>query len=112
MADTNKTNARIAELRSKKMTVAKIRLAQVSLSRQGTSVDDLCRRIGVSSITLYQYVNALGGLTPLGVETLSKLGARSVWKDALISDAPMCGDGVSFTSAAHPISPVKLTKDE
>lgn len=48
--------------RKPKMTASKVRLASAAMARRETSVEDLCRELGVSAQTLYRYVGPDGQL--------------------------------------------------
>ena len=56
----------------KKMTPAKLRLAQAALGKKGTIVADLCRELSVSSQTLYRHVSPTGELRQSGKKVFSR----------------------------------------
>ena len=52
------------------MTTSMLRRAQAAMKCRDTSVEDLCRELGISSPTLYRYVDAKGILRPAGEKLL------------------------------------------
>lgn len=56
--------------RPRAMTKAKVRLAQASMSKPGTNVVELCKELGVSFATLYQYVSPEGELREAGKKVM------------------------------------------
>lgn len=54
------------------MTKAKIRLAEAAMKSRDTKVSDLCKELGVSSMTLYRYISPLGDLRPNAIKVLGQ----------------------------------------
>lgn len=52
------------------MTPAKVHLAVAAMGNEGTSVNDLCRELGITRQTLYRYVSPKGQLRPSGKKLL------------------------------------------
>jgi DNA invertase Pin-like site-specific DNA recombinase len=55
-----------------KMTPAKLRLAEASMAKPGTTIGELAKELGVSRQTLYRHVAPDGQLRPLGEKLLAK----------------------------------------
>jgi DNA invertase Pin-like site-specific DNA recombinase len=74
-----RTNAGLASARARgrtggakfKMTPAKLRMAQAAMANRDTSVDDLCKDLGVTRTTLYRYVDEKGALRDYGHKLLN-----------------------------------------
>src|ERR1700682_5953145 len=62
--------------RKRKMTPAKLRLAQAALGKRGTIVADLCEELGVSTQTLYRHLSPTGELRTNGRKILSRRISR------------------------------------
>jgi DNA invertase Pin-like site-specific DNA recombinase len=53
-----------------KMTPAKLRLAQVAMANRDTSVEELCKELGITRTTLYRYVDEKGAVREYGRKLL------------------------------------------
>jgi DNA invertase Pin-like site-specific DNA recombinase len=53
-----------------KMTPAKLRLAQVAMANRDTSVEELCKELGITRTTLYRYVDENGAVREYGRKLL------------------------------------------
>ncbi|WP_345769890.1 recombinase family protein [Skermanella aerolata] len=53
-----------------KMTPAKLRLAQAAMANRDTSVEELCRELGITRTTLYRYVDENGAIREYGYKLL------------------------------------------
>ena len=53
-----------------KMTPAKLRMAQAAMANRDTSVEDLCKEMGITRTTLYRYVDENGSLREYGRKLL------------------------------------------
>jgi DNA invertase Pin-like site-specific DNA recombinase len=74
-----------------KMTADKVRLASAVMSKPGTNVGKLCRKLGISRQTLYRHVGPDGSVRPDGAKFLESraelLAHKSVSrKEQLVSD--------------------------
>ncbi|WP_448072687.1 recombinase family protein [Georgenia yuyongxinii] len=58
--------------RPRKMTPAKVRLAQASMGQPETKVGELCRELGISRQTLYRHVSPTGQLRAAGRKLLPR----------------------------------------
>lgn len=56
--------------RPRAMTKAKVRLAEAAMGKPETNVVDLCKELGVSPATLYQYVSPYGELREAGKKVM------------------------------------------
>ena len=73
-----RTTAGLAAARSRgrtggakfKMTPAKLRLAQAAMANRDTSVEELCKELGITRTTLYRYVDEKGSLREYGYKLL------------------------------------------
>ena len=73
-----RTTAGLAAARSRgrtggakfKMTPAKLRLAQAAMANRDTSVEELCRELGITRTTLYRYVDENGAIREYGHKLL------------------------------------------
>ena len=45
-----------------KLTKAQVRMAQAAMANRDTSVSDLCKELGIETVTLYRYLNPNGNL--------------------------------------------------
>ncbi len=55
------------------MTPAKLRMAQAAMANRDTSVEDLCKEMGITRTTLYRYVDEKGSLREYGRKLLDAL---------------------------------------
>src|SRR4051812_7855340 len=60
-----------------KMTVAKLRLAQVAMGKPGTKVGELCAELSITRQTLYRHVDPNGLLRPDGEKLFGRMKTRS-----------------------------------
>lgn len=52
------------------LTKAQVRMAQAAMANRDTSVSELCKELGVKSVTLYRYVDPSGNLRDYGKRVL------------------------------------------
>lgn len=55
-----------------KLTKAQVRMAQAAMANRDTSVSDLCKELGIETVTLYRYVDPNGNLRENGRRVLDK----------------------------------------
>jgi len=55
-----------------KLTKAQVRMAQAAMANRDTSVSDLCKELGIETVTLYRYVDPNGNLRENGRRVLEK----------------------------------------
>ena len=53
------------------LSKAQVRLAQAAMAKRDTSVSELCRELGIKSVTLYRYVGPQGQLREQGEKVLA-----------------------------------------
>ena len=54
-----------------KLTKAQVRMAQAAMANRDTSVSDLCKELGIETVTLYRYVDPNGNLRENGQRVLA-----------------------------------------
>jgi DNA invertase Pin-like site-specific DNA recombinase len=75
---SERTKAGLASARGRvggrklQLTKNQIRMAQVSMKNNDTSVAELCQELGISRQTLYRYVGPKGELRNYGIKVLAK----------------------------------------
>jgi DNA invertase Pin-like site-specific DNA recombinase len=69
-----------------KMTPAKLRLAEASMAKPGTTIGELANELGVSRQTLYRHVAPDGQLRPLGQKLLARRNSVTVKASAVVSE--------------------------
>ena len=61
--------------RPRKMTATTLKMAMTAMADPGSSPKEIARRLGITTTTLYTYVNGDGSLKAAGQHTLNAAGA-------------------------------------
>jgi DNA invertase Pin-like site-specific DNA recombinase len=61
--------------RPRKMTATALKMAMTAMADPGSSPKEVARRLGITTTTLYTYVNGDGSLKAAGQRTLNAAGA-------------------------------------